>query len=168
MPDLCAELASLDRRLRPALMAYFLRRLGNHAEAEDLTQEVFVRLASSRAGDDALADGYVFKVAGNLLKDRARRAKVRGDNLYAVHSLEGFGIDPLDPARIAADREAIAALCRGLDELDEPTRSIFVLYKLENAERHAIAATFGLSRQQLDRHLAKAMALLTARVRAGE
>src|SRR3546814_11671973 len=37
----------LNRRFRPGLMAFFLRRVGNHAEAEDLTQEVFVRLADT-------------------------------------------------------------------------------------------------------------------------
>ncbi|MGE5501703.1 MAG: hypothetical protein ACM3W4_07240 [Ignavibacteriales bacterium] len=34
------ELVQLDRRFRPALMAFFLRRIANHAEAEDLAQEV--------------------------------------------------------------------------------------------------------------------------------
>jgi RNA polymerase sigma-70 factor (ECF subfamily) len=33
---------ALNRRWRPALVAFFLRRVRSHAEAEDLTQEVFV------------------------------------------------------------------------------------------------------------------------------
>lgn len=34
----------LGRRWRPVLLSYFLRRVGNHAEAEDLTQELIAKL----------------------------------------------------------------------------------------------------------------------------
>jgi RNA polymerase sigma-70 factor (ECF subfamily) len=116
-------------------MSYFLRRLNNHAEAEDMTQEVFLRLAKTDTTKVESADGLVFKIAGNLIRDRARRLKVRAESAFSVWSLEGGGVDPLDPARIAADRESLACLIAGLGEMGEPTRTIFILYKLENTER---------------------------------
>jgi DNA-directed RNA polymerase specialized sigma24 family protein len=39
------QLDDLCRRFRPALVAYFLRRVRDPAEAEDLAHDVFVRLA---------------------------------------------------------------------------------------------------------------------------
>ncbi len=66
---------SLDARFRAPLMAYFLRRVGSRSEAEDLTQETFIRLMSARSLDHvAQADAYVFRIASNLLNDRARDA----------------------------------------------------------------------------------------------
>jgi len=65
--------AELDGRFRAPLLAYFLRRVQDRAEAEDLTQEAFARLvrhADKPQGPGAQA--YVFTIAANLLTDRAR------------------------------------------------------------------------------------------------
>src|ERR1019366_6772511 len=91
------ELDQLNRTFRPALMAYFLRRLNNHAEAEDMTQDVFVRLAKADRGAMRSAEAYIFQIAANLLRDRARRQKVRFDYRGERMAEEGLAIDPLDP-----------------------------------------------------------------------
>jgi len=44
-------LGHLDARFRRPLMSFFLRRIGDRAEAEDLTQEVFVRLIGAMERD---------------------------------------------------------------------------------------------------------------------
>lgn len=165
-PEPESDLAHLNRRFRPALMAFFLRRLRNHAEAEDMTQDVFVRLAATNAGDMKSADAYIFQIAANLLRDRSRREKVRADYRERLWSQEGAEVDPLDPLRFTADRESLAQLVGGLKELPEPTRAIFVLYRLENVDKRAIAEAYGLAVSSVDRHLAKAMAHLIARVRS--
>jgi RNA polymerase sigma factor (sigma-70 family) len=158
------DLAQLNRRFRPPLMAYFLRRIRNHAEAEDLTQEVFLKLAQVDTANLQFAEGFIFRMAANLLRDRARRQQVRTESAFAVWMLEGGGVETLDPARIAIDRDALAVLERALKDLPEPTRSIFVLYRLENADRQALGQAYGLSRNQIDRQLAKALAFLIERV----
>ena len=57
----------LDARFRASLLAYFLRRTGNTQEAEDLTQETFVRLIGSHSFEMAEeAQAFVFRVASNL------------------------------------------------------------------------------------------------------
>src|ERR1700677_5124375 len=64
----------LDARFRAPLMAYFTRRTGDRIEAEDLTQETFPRLIASSSFEFAdQANAYVFRVAMNLLRARARR-----------------------------------------------------------------------------------------------
>lgn len=166
-PEPESDLVRLNRRFRPALMAFFLRRLRNHAEAEDMTQDVFVRLAGADAGQMKSADAYIFQIAANLLRDRSRREKVRADYRERLWSQEGAEVDPLDPLRFTADREALTELVAGLKELPEPTRAIFVLYRLENVEKRAIAEAYGLAVSSVDRHLAKAMGHLIARVRSG-
>jgi RNA polymerase sigma-70 factor (ECF subfamily) len=163
-----AELgARLDARFRGPLMSFFLRRVRDRAEAEDLTQEVFARLlAAAERGPIEDAEAFVFQIAANLLRDRSRREKVRADYRERLWSQEGAEVDPLDPQRFTADRESLAQLVGGLKELPEPTRAIFVLYRLENVDKRAIAEAYGLAVSSVDRHLAKAMAHLIARVRS--
>jgi hypothetical protein len=79
-----APLTDLARRMRPALVSYFLRRVRDPSEAEDLAHEVFLRLAGTRLDSLRSADAYVFQIAANLLNDRARRNKVREDYVYSV------------------------------------------------------------------------------------
>lgn len=159
------DLHHLNRTFRPALMAFFLRRLRNHAEAEDLTQDVFVRLAKAEQTQLGSAKAYVFQIAANLLRDRARREKVRFDYRAELAADDGRGIEPLHPARILSGSQALAALEAGLLALPQVTREIFVLYRLENVEKRAIAESYGLSIAAVDRHLMKAMAQLASRVR---
>lgn len=163
LQDVCA-FEQMNRRFRPGLMAYFLRRLRNHAEAEDLTQEVFVRLVAANPKKVQSAEAYIFQVAANLLRDRSRREKVRFEYLDAAMSEEGVGVDALDPQRVSVARESLAAMAAALRELPERERSIFMLYRLENVSKRDIADVFQVSLSTLERCLARAMAHLAVRV----
>jgi len=145
-------------------MAFFLRRLGHHAEAEDLTQEVFVRLASVDTGRMDSSEAYIFRMAANLLRDRSRREKVRFDYRASAQADEQASFDLLDPSRVAAGRQSLEGLASALRELPEDTRTMFVLYRLEHLDRRDIAAAFETSPSTVDRHLARAMAHLARRM----
>lgn len=167
-PEVSNDRQAFDRRWRPALLAYFMRRVRSHAEAEDLTQEVFARLAGKDAGGDMPIDAYVFQIAANLLRDRARRQQVRTRYLEEHAAIEGERIDALDPYRITAGREAHAILLTGLARLPDRTRTIFILYRLENMTLDAIAETIGISKSAVKKHVMKAMATLMQQVRTAQ
>jgi len=154
------ELERLDRRLRPALMAYFARRIGSRSEAEDLTQEVFSRLACRPADGTATPDSYVFRIAANLLNDRARREIVRREYREA-HRVEVNGsFNAMDPFRIVAGRDELAQLGRLIAGLPEKTRRIFTLYRIENIDKAAIADSMGLTTRMVEIHIRRALTLL--------
>jgi RNA polymerase sigma-70 factor (ECF subfamily) len=159
------ELGEINRTYRPALMAFFLRRLRNHAEAEDMTQDVFVRLARADRSTMQSADAYIFQIAANLLRDRARREKHRFRYRGDLAAEDDLGVDVLDPSRIVSGQESLTALAVALKDLPELTRRVFICHRLENITRPAIAAAYRISESAVDRHLAKAMAFLIARVR---
>ena len=158
------EFEQLNRRFRPALMAFFLRRIGNHAEAEDLTQEVFARLMAMGADQMREADAYVFQMAANLLRDRSRREKVREAYRFGVLAGEGVGVEPIDPERVLAGRQSLGQIAAALREAPERTRSIFLLYRIEQMKKRDIAETYGISTSAVDKHLMKAMAHLWKRL----
>ncbi|MET0307215.1 MAG: sigma-70 family RNA polymerase sigma factor [Sphingomonas sp.] len=153
----------LNRRWRPALMAFFLRRVRNPSEAEDLTQEVFVRMLKS--AETAPPDVYVFQIAQNLLVDRARKNGVRERYRKGVAVEADRDFDVLDPHRLAEGREQLSAFVQALEELPERTRAIFILFRVENMSQEAIGATYGISASAVKQHVAKAMALLAKKMR---
>jgi RNA polymerase sigma-70 factor (ECF subfamily) len=146
------------------LVAFFVRRLRNHAEAEDLTQEVFARLMALPSGEVAHLDAYIFQMAANLLRDRARRERVRDDYRRERIGDERLGVEPLDAERILAARDRLGQVAGALSDLPERTRTAFVLYRLEGMKKRDIADTFGISVSAVDKHLMKAMAHLMRRL----
>lgn len=77
--------AELEARYRDRVLGWFCRRLGDRSEAEDLTQDVFLRLYRARASYQPRARfaTWVFhitrNVARNALRSRRRRPWVRLD-----------------------------------------------------------------------------------------
>jgi RNA polymerase sigma factor (sigma-70 family) len=153
------------RDLRPGLIAFFARRVGSITEAEDLAQEVYLRLARSSEQDLRDSSAYVFQVAANLLRDRGRRQAVRGRYALSVSAEPSREIDQLDPYRVAVGREALSTLARALDDLPDRTRQIFLLYRYEQVSRQTIAESFGISVSAVEKHVYRAMAVLTERLR---
>lgn len=157
--------AQLDRRWRPALMAFFLRRVGNHSEAEDLTQEVFVRMLARAEAVDAAPDSYIFQIAVNLLQDRARRAKVRASYRERLGDPAEADLDTRDPHRILCGVAALDAFSASLADLPERTRTIFILYRMEGMGQEDIAIAFGISKSLVKQEVARAMAFVMKRMR---
>jgi RNA polymerase sigma factor (sigma-70 family) len=157
------QLDDLCRRFRPALLAYFLRRVPTPAEAEDLAHDVFVRLADVPLEQLRSADAFIFHVAANLLRDRARRWKVRHDYVatqVAAVDAQVLETHAFDPERIEAARRSLAALVARLMELPKRTREIFILYRIENVARRNIAQAYGLSISTVEKEVARATAYL--------
>lgn len=157
----------LDGRFRKPLSIYFRRRLaGNHQEAEDLTQEVFLRLARrpDRNNGETL-EGYVFKIAGSVLADwRRKRATHKADAHENLdHTLEGVTfpsilIEDRSPERVLSGKEALQSLERALAQLEERTRRIFLLYRLGGVQQSDIARRVGISISTVEREIQKALA----------
>jgi len=160
-----AELAArLDARFRSPLMSFFLRRTGSRQDAEDLTQEVFLRiLRRDEEPSGEYAELFIFKVAANLLRDRARQAGARRKNDHVNidspdildHAAPGL-IEDLGPERVLLSQEALAAALQALDQLGERTRDIFVLYRLEKMKQREIAALYGISVSSGEKYVARA------------
>src|SRR3546814_19101281 len=89
-PDLAEQLYA---EFREPLLGFFLRRVHNRAEAEDLTQDVFVRLIRAGRSDRIEnPNAFVFKLATNLLRDRGRAAGPAGITaLYPTHHSSASG-----------------------------------------------------------------------------
>lgn len=149
------------RQYRPALYAYFLRRTRNAADAEDLVQDLFLRLSRFGA-DPAIRDieAFMFRIAANLLRDRGRRQLTHPRVVCALEKiLEPSDGEP-DPERVLEAKVELGRIMRALEALPEITRRVFVLRRLGRMRREDIAALYGISVKAVERHVAKALGQL--------
>lgn len=117
------------------LFSFFRRMCGDRHQAEDLVQEVFVRLVRNIEGYDHRGrfDAWIFRIAGNLARDRARRMS-RAHEVSGME--EGTGRDGArvqlrvatsnerDPLEL---REDVDQLQRALSELPEHEREVVLM-----------------------------------------
>jgi RNA polymerase sigma-70 factor (ECF subfamily) len=157
------EFALMGRRYRPALMAFFLRRIGNLVEAEDLTQEALARLIEHRADDVGNREAYIFRIAANLVRDRHRRFQVR-ESWQSDASHQDLHTDFVDPLRLLEGRESLVRVATAIGELSQRSREILLLFRLERMRKRDIADSFGISLSAVDKHLIRATAHLTKRL----
>jgi RNA polymerase sigma factor (sigma-70 family) len=166
--------ARLDERFRGPLMSFFLRRVRDPAEAEDLTQDVFIRLlgAAERQPIEDV-EALVFVTAGNLLKDRGRKATRRDAAVPGqidqalVSELTREFVEDRNPERVLLARESFAEVLEALGELGQRTRDIYVLFRLENMKQKEIAALFGIARSTVEKEVMRANLHLALRCGVG-
>ncbi len=155
-------LHELFERFRPALNAYFMRRVRSAADADDLVQDVFVRLTRLAPSTEIRnAEAFIFHTAVNLLRDRARRAKAHRD----VGELAMLEFEPADEEpgadRVLEAKAELGQVMAVLNALSERTRNIFVLRRLEQVKVEDIAAYYGISVSAVEHHITKAQAHLS-------
>jgi RNA polymerase sigma-70 factor (ECF subfamily) len=159
-----AALTRMAASYGDALGRFFARRVREPADVPDLVQEVFLRL--SRMPDPAAIEKpehFLFVMAANVLKDRARRVTVRGGGLHDPLSednrLESSEI-PAD--RVLAGKQAVARLRAVLTELPQRQRDVFVLRVLEGMKMADVARALSISTRAAEKHQAKALAHVAA------
>lgn len=144
---------------RTALLR-FLSARGAGDDAEDLLQELWVRLQGRAGGPIADPRSYLFRSANNLMLDRARSERQRRgrDREWArpegEHEPEGAGAPTSEEVLIS--REALGEAERELDALGERTARIFLRYRLQGHAQRLIAETEGISLSAVEKHLQKA------------
>lgn len=164
-----AVASDLARRYGNALQLFFIKRGLSRAEAEDLTQEVYLRIARM---DDVSAirkpEAFLFQAAANLLRDKVRRDRVR-------HSMDHVPIDSCQlpaedtsPFRVLAGKQSLEGILRTLNALPTRQRDVFVLHRFEGLTYTQIGAKLGISVSAVEKHMMKAIARIHESWRAGD
>ncbi|MDZ4374479.1 MAG: sigma-70 family RNA polymerase sigma factor [Phenylobacterium sp.] len=147
----------MSKRFRPALLSFFRRRVRNASEVEDLAQEVLMRItARGESIDQSRPDAYVFQIAANLLRDRARRQMVRAAYQAGHGASEAARVEELNPDRVLQAKQSLATVLAALEALPERTRTIFILFRLENMKQREIADMLGISVRTVEQHVIRA------------
>ena len=139
------------------LVTLFLHHTGDHATAEDLAQETFLRVFSARERylPTARFTTWIHTIANNVASDLRQRSYRRREygvpaNVSASSSaigLEQIAVDAsgLMPARLADRTELQAVVQQALGTLNERQRMAVLLAKFEQCSYEEIAAAMDLT-----------------------
>jgi RNA polymerase sigma-70 factor (ECF subfamily) len=145
------EAVYLDRR---DALVRFLRARGAGEQAEDLVQELWLKLSGAPATPVADPVGYLYRAANNLMISRHRsteRAERRDDEWASA----GPGEDRSGEAALAARQEIERAEQR-LKAAGGRVFDAFILFRVEGVPQREIAKRLGVSLSAVEKDLQRA------------
>lgn len=170
-----ASFELLLRKYRTPLVNYLARMIGDSAAAEDLAQEVFLRIyrARSQYEPSAKFTTWIFRIATNLALNARRDGRYRQ---LEVSLQEGNYPQDGDPrllqipdGRLGAEqhlmlRDRNAFIRRAVEGLPEKQRAAVLLHKYEEMDYDQIAAVLGCSESALKSLLFRAYETLRVKL----
>ncbi len=154
---------SLAASYQRPLLRYFLRQGLSVSDANDCVQDVFTRVI--RKGDVGNLDnpqGYIFTIANNLLKDRARRKRTRKDDKHIEVDDTLLFCDRPSQARILAGRQELALVKKAIMKMPPKVRRVFILNRFEGLKYREIADVLGISISAVEKHMMTALKQLNS------
>lgn len=160
--------AELFERYAPALLRFTDRMLNDRASAEEVTQEVFVKVISRSHQYDGRAgvSSWLFAIAANACRDRRRRdrrASLVPLEAVAEPRAKGEGIESILVS--AERRRAVRAALAGLSE---EQREALVLARYHGMPYAEIAETLGISVGAVKTRIFRAVEALKSHFSEGE
>lgn len=161
-------LETVYRGSRAELLRFLVARTGDAAEAEDLMQELWIKLRQTQTGPIAHGRAYLFRMAQNLMVDRlrARQRRQRREQAWYGERVahDPAAIEPSDPGHNAEEemleREEVALVASAVANLPPGARRAFELHKLQGLSHAEVAVELGISRSGVEKHMTVAMKYL--------
>jgi RNA polymerase sigma-70 factor (ECF subfamily) len=153
----------LVERWGPRVEAFATRALGSRDDARDIVQETFVRVhaAAPRYAATGRFGAWLFRIAGNLVRQELRRRRIRGwvrgrpalDDATLLASLPAPAhFAPDGPLQLAETR---AQLARALARLPDRQRIALLLRHFEQFSVRDIAEALSVSEHAAESLLAR-------------
>ncbi len=145
----------LVQKYRRPMMSFMFRMTHNAAVAEDLAQEVFLRVYRSRAGYEPSAKftTWLYRIATNLAVNHARDTRhERPENMVSLDQPDdetGTTMDVPDSSvsveQAMVRRERLKAIRDRVQQLPERQRMAVVMHKYQQMDYRQIAEVLKLS-----------------------
>jgi RNA polymerase sigma-70 factor (ECF subfamily) len=149
-----AAFEMLMRQYERLVLVTALRLMGNMPDAQDVSQEVFLKLYRNLRKVDGAQSiaGWLYRVTVNAVRDLQRRKRPEAPMEFA-ENLPAAGIDPQQAATEAERRRALEMSLRMLPEKE---RAALVLRDLEGLSTEEVARALGSSEATVRSQVSKA------------
>lgn len=143
------------------LKLYLVKKLGNNEDAEDVLQEVFVRLLNyTQLNSIKSAKGFLFVTARNLVRDRYRQKITRSATKHC-------SVDQV--VLVSKDSGAEMALCskqrwetikKAISELQPNWRRALILHRFYGKKYTEIADDLGVTERSVQNYIKNSIKFL--------
>ncbi len=160
--------AYLERRAD--LVRYFRVRLRSEAAAEDLVQDIYLKVAARPVEAIGNPTAYLYRLGTNLMLDRlkqSRRTQRRDADWRGVETVSAGGEDLADqpPAdEVVASRQRLKKVIEAVAALPPPLPEAFRLHKLEGLSHAETAAAMGVSRSSVEKYISACLKSILRKV----
>ena len=145
-----AAFGELVRRHQPRIHRLAVHMLRDRAEAEDVSQETFIRAYKALARFDGRSEPYTwfYRITINLSLNRIRSRKTQ----RTTHDTEDPRLDGLltdkrpesaDPSGVASRKQLYQVLCQGVDGLSDTLRTTLILVCIDGRSHEEVSGILG-------------------------
>lgn len=135
----------------------FVRSRGAGDAAEDLVQEVWLRISATAPGPIASPLSYLFRTADTLMIDRyrsVRQAEKRDRDWSELHAGgDGEASDQPSAERHVVARQDAAQVMAALENLGPRIAGVFRRHRVDGLSQRQVAEEFGISLSTLESDL---------------
>ena len=130
-------------------------------EAEDIAQETFLKIWEKRGTINIETIGpLLFKISGNIFLNRIEHQKV----VLRFSTDYSDGIFSDSPDFLLEMKDFDQRLQAAISELDEKSRTVFLMNRIDDMTYSRIAENLGLSVKAIEKRMSKALAFLKERM----
>lgn len=144
-PEALRELVEM---YSPRVFGLLYRLTGSRDAAEDLVQETFLRVVRviGEYRHVGKFESWLFRIAANLARDRARQLGRHGEpeTLEARPEASGTSTDVADPVEQLVQQEAGERLAASIQRLSDGEREVILLRHYSGLSFREIAETLGI------------------------
>jgi RNA polymerase sigma-70 factor (ECF subfamily) len=165
----------LVQKYRRPMLNFMYRMARNSAAAEDMAQEVFLRVYRSRQNYEASAKftTWLYRIASNLAVNRARDTRhERPENTVSLDEPDqntGLTMDVADDSLTAEEaivrRERLGAIRQRVQALPERQRMAVIMHKYQQMDYRQIAEILKLSESAIKSLLFRAYETLRVQLK---
>ena len=134
-----------------ALRNYLYYKFGNADQADDVTQEAFIKLWENCANvPPEKAKSFLYTVANNTTFNHIAHQKVVLE--YSKKNVQS-GTDNYNPEFLLEEEQFKLKLQRAIANLSEAQRSAFLLHRIEGKKYHEIAEILGIGVKAVEKRI---------------
>lgn len=156
---------------RANLVRVFGARLRSVSEAEDLIQDLFLKvMALGEVEVEGDGSALLFRMANNLMLDRLRSQTRASARDGGWRSLQGATLgdqqvaDVPSAEDVVTGRQRLTLMMATIDTLPPQVARAFKLHKLEGLSHAETAVAMGVSRSSVEKHISAALKALMAKL----